>query len=48
MAANHGMEILTSNCMLLLIHAAFSLTEDFSMCILGQVFGGCIGSLTVD
>jgi hypothetical protein len=34
--------------MLLLIRAASSLTDDFSMCILGYVFGGCIGSLAVD
>jgi len=32
--------------MLLLILAVSSRTDDFSICILGYVFGGCIGSIT--
>jgi len=45
---DRGMEILASNCLLLLIRAASSLTDNFQMCILGHVFCGCIGSLLVD
>jgi hypothetical protein len=42
------MEILSSNYMLLVIRAASSLMDNFSMGILRHVFGGCIGSLAVD
>jgi hypothetical protein len=34
--------------MLLHMRAASSLTDDFSICFLVHVFGGCIGSLAVD
>jgi hypothetical protein len=47
-AIDRGMQILTTNCKLLLIRAASSLTDKFSMCILGHVFGGCISSFAVD
>jgi len=42
------MDILASNSMLLLIHAASRLTVDFQMCILGDIFGVCDGSVVVD
>ena len=41
-------EILISNCMLPRILAASSLTDDFEMCIMGHIFGGCIGSIVVN
>ena len=44
----HGMNILTSNCMLLLILAASSLTDDFEMHILGHIIGRFFGSVAVD
>jgi len=44
----NSMDMLTSYCMLLSIGAASSLSDDFSMCILGYSFGGCIGSVVVD
>jgi len=47
-AITHVMDILTSTCMLLLIFAASGLTDDFKLCTLGHVFGGCIGSVTVN
>jgi hypothetical protein len=42
------MDILTSHCLLLLISPAVSLPDDFEMCILGHMFGGCIGSVAVN
>jgi len=45
-AINLDTNSFTSNCMLLLILAVSSRTDDFSICILGYVFGGCIGSIT--
>jgi hypothetical protein len=44
----NDMDILTAYCMLLLICAASSLTDNFQMCILGLIYGGCIGSVAVD
>jgi hypothetical protein len=41
------MDILTSNFMLLLVIAASSVVEDFSMCVLGHIFDGCIGTIAV-
>jgi len=34
--------------MLLLVYAASGFTDDFSMCVQGHIFGGNIGSFTVD
>jgi hypothetical protein len=34
--------------MLLFIHAASSVMDNVYMCILGHVFGACIGCLMVD
>jgi hypothetical protein len=45
---HHSIDILTSNCILPLILAASGLTDDFEMCILGQMLGGCISSVAVD
>jgi hypothetical protein len=42
------MDTLTSQRMLLLISPAASLADDFSMCILGHMYGGSIGSVTVN
>jgi len=42
------MHILTSNCVLLLILAASSFTDDLKMRILGHIPGGCIDSIGVD
>jgi hypothetical protein len=36
------------NYMLLVIRAASSLMDDFSMSVLGDIFVGCIGRLRVD
>jgi len=47
-AIYHGLNILTSNCMLLHILASSGLTDDVDMCILGHIFGRFIGSVTVD
>jgi len=41
-------DILTSNCKLLLVFAASSHAEDLYMCIPGHMFGGCIGRITVN
>jgi len=48
MTVDHGMDLLTSNSVLLCIRAASSSTDDFKMCILGHIVGGFIGSLAVD
>jgi hypothetical protein len=48
MAVDYGMDIFTSNSMLVLIRAAFSPTDDFQMCILGDTVGGCIDSVARD
>jgi len=48
MAVYLGMELLTSDCMLLPILAPSSFTHHFSMCILGHIVGGCIGSVAVN
>jgi hypothetical protein len=48
MAVHQGMNVLTSNCMLRLIHAASRLKNDFSMCIIRHIVGGCIGNFAVD
>jgi len=48
MAVYQDMDILTSNCMLLVICATCSVTDDLSMCILGHIFGSCIGSIAVE
>jgi hypothetical protein len=42
------MNILTSNCVLFLILAAFSFMNHLYMCILGQIIGGLIGCITVN
>jgi hypothetical protein len=42
------MDILTSHHILLLIFPASSLADHFQMCILGHMFGGCIGSVAVN
>jgi hypothetical protein len=34
--------------MLVLIRASSSVMDDFYMCVLGNIFGGCIGSVAVD
>jgi len=42
------MDILTSHHMQLFISPAASLADDFSMCILGHMIGGCVGSVAVN
>jgi len=41
-------DILISTCILLLVFAASCLADDFSIFILGYMFGGCIGSIVVN
>ena len=41
-------DTLTPSCMLLLILTACSLTDNISMCFLGHIVGGCMGSIMVD
>jgi len=47
-AIYHYMDMLTSNCRLLLILATASHMYNFWICILGYLSGGCIGSVAVD
>ena len=48
MAESLVMYILRSNGMLLFILASSGRTDDFEMCILGHIVGGCVGTIAVD
>jgi hypothetical protein len=47
-AIEHNMNTLTSICKILLVCAASNLTDDYSIYILGNKFGGRIGSVAVE
>jgi hypothetical protein len=47
-AIDHSMNTLTSISKILLVRAASNLTDDYSIYILGNTFGGSIGSVAVE